>query len=192
MTTIETNTRLYIANLGKYCEGCLVGEWIDLPFTEEELQALFVRIGLAHNDEDGEYIPGVEVDGIVYEEHAIHDYETDFDALNIGEYSDLWHLNEQVETLESLPACEAEKLQAAMAYFGYELADVIDRPDDFILHSDIQNEYDLGYYWAVESGCYDMDENSPFANYIDYERFGRDISFDTNGGFTDWGFIEEC
>jgi hypothetical protein len=61
-----------------------------------------------------------------------------------------------------------------------------------VLHTDIQNEYDLGYYWAVESGCYDLEKMGNLANYIDYEAFGRDINLETDGGFTSYGWIERC
>ena len=51
--------RIYIANLGKYNEGELVGAWFTPPVDFEEVKE---RIGL--NDE--------------YEEYAIHDYELPF------------------------------------------------------------------------------------------------------------------
>ena len=51
--------RIYIANLGKYNEGELVGAWFTPPVDFEEVTE---RIGL--NDE--------------YEEYAIHDYELPF------------------------------------------------------------------------------------------------------------------
>ena len=48
--------QVYIANLGKYNEGELVGAWFTFPIDFEEVKE---KIGL--NDE--------------YEEYAIHDYE---------------------------------------------------------------------------------------------------------------------
>lgn len=39
--------RVYIANLGKYNEGCLVGDWFSFPLDYEEIRE---RIGL-----NGEY-----------------------------------------------------------------------------------------------------------------------------------------
>lgn len=38
--------RIYLTNLGKYNEGMLVGEWVDLPVSEEELEKVFKRIGV--------------------------------------------------------------------------------------------------------------------------------------------------
>ena len=48
--------KIYIANLGKYNEGELVGEWLTLPTTDEELQELYVSIKAAHYDENGNFI----------------------------------------------------------------------------------------------------------------------------------------
>ena len=36
----------FITNLGKYNEGILVGEWVKFPVTNEEMQAVFRRIGI--------------------------------------------------------------------------------------------------------------------------------------------------
>lgn len=45
--------RGFITNLGKYSEGELVGEWIDFPISDEELDEVKARIGL--NAEYEEY-----------------------------------------------------------------------------------------------------------------------------------------
>lgn len=59
--------RVYIANLGKYNEGELVGAWFTPPINFEDVKE---KIGLI-----GEY-----------EEFAIHDYELPFE---IGEYMEI-------------------------------------------------------------------------------------------------------
>ena len=53
---------IYLTNLGKYNEGELIGEWVQLPISNEDLQKVFERIGI--NEE--------------YEEYFITDYECDF------------------------------------------------------------------------------------------------------------------
>lgn len=70
----------YIANLGKYNEGELVGETLKFPTTTEEVQALLKRIG---------------VDGVRYEEFFIEQYirnqlQEDYtdDQMSIKEYID--------------------------------------------------------------------------------------------------------
>ena len=73
--------RIYIANLGKYNEGELVGAWFTPPVDYDEMAE---RIGL--NDE--------------YEEYAIHDYELPFE---IDEYTPIEEVNRLCEMVEDLP-----------------------------------------------------------------------------------------
>ena len=42
----------FITNLGKYNEGFLVGEWVKFPVTNEEMQAVFKRIGIGRRYEE--------------------------------------------------------------------------------------------------------------------------------------------
>lgn len=63
--------QVYIANLGKYNEGELVGDWFTPPIDFDTVKE---QIGL--NDE--------------YEEYAIHDYELPFD---VGEYTPISEIN---------------------------------------------------------------------------------------------------
>ena len=70
--------QVYIANLGKYNEGELVGDWFSFPLDEEVIAE---RIGL--NAE--------------YEEYAIHD--TDNFPMEISEYTSIEELNRIYEQL---------------------------------------------------------------------------------------------
>ena len=56
---------------------------------------------------------------------------------------------------------------------------------------DVHDDYDLGYYWVEESGCYDTESLGALSNYIDYERFGRDIQLDEGGTFTSEGYVNK-
>mgnify|MGYP000939133042 CR=1 FL=1 len=67
--------RVYIANLGKYNEGELVGAWFTPPVDFDEVKE---RIGL--NDE--------------YEEYAIHDYELPFE---IDEYTPIGEVASEIQ-----------------------------------------------------------------------------------------------
>jgi hypothetical protein len=62
--------------------------------------------------------------------------------------------------------------------------------DNYLLYADVDDEYDLGYYFIHEAGVYDLGGMGSLANYIDYKAFGRDISFDSNGDFTSLGWLE--
>lgn len=175
----DTNTRIYIANLGKYNEGELVGEWIVLPFLEDELNELFVKIGLGKMV-DGEYEHGLEVDGIVYEEFAIHDYESDIEGFKIGEYEDLESLNELIERIEDLDDYEYKCFQAYREATGYSLKSCLEKAEygNITLYEDCDSLTDLAQSMVDEGLFGDTSQMGNLTNYIDYEALGRDLGFD--------------
>ena len=172
--------RIFVNTWGNYNEnGADGGRWLDLPMDPEELEETLNDIAEAMNDNDPEW--------------AIHDYEWDdnFDGGEISEYDNIVTLNEYAEVLENLTPWELKTYSAAVECWGREHVDINDI-DDYNLYSDIETDYDLGYYCIQESGCYDLSSMGNLANYFDYEAFGRDIRFETDGGFTSYGWIEKC
>lgn len=156
--------KVFITNLGKYNEGYLIGEWLELPATEKEITDVLKRIGINEEpDEDGNY----------YEEYFITDYETDVDGLKIGEYENLDDLNELAEAVE-----DNEEAAAALIYYGYDTADEIrDNLDNVIYVTSTEGseseEFAIGWFYAKEAGCLNIpDEIEP---YFDFEAYGRDI-----------------
>lgn len=169
---------IFVNTWGNYNEnGADGGEWITLPMEENKLEETLERIASAMGDNDPEW--------------AIHDYEwtTEWDGREINEYESIHELNEYTEALDALSEWEQDVYCAAVEQWGADSVD-IDDLDEYSLYVDIQDDYDLGYYWAVESGCYSIDDKNPLSNYIDYERFGQDIRFDSDGGHTSFGWIE--
>jgi Antirestriction protein (ArdA) len=51
MPVLDGDFEAFVTNLGKYNEGMLVGEWVKLPTTEEEMQKVFERIGIGKQDD---------------------------------------------------------------------------------------------------------------------------------------------
>ena len=88
---------VYIANLGKYNEGYLVGAWFTFPIDEEDVKE---KIGLNER----------------YEEYAIHD--TDNFPVTIGEYVSIEELNEMYEMIEELPDYIVECLDEFISHYG--------------------------------------------------------------------------
>ena len=171
---------IYVNTWGNYNEnGADGGEWITLPMDADELNETLDRIAEAMGDHDPEWF--------------VNDYEwtTAFTPREIGEMENFEELNEYLQQLEALDKWELETYAAAVEAFGEKYVD-IDDLDSYNLYGNIGNDYDLGYYWAQESGCYDLDKMGPLANYIDYEAFGRDIRFDSDGAHTNYGWIERC
>lgn len=170
--------KLFINTWGNYNEnGACGGRWITLPMDEDELEEVLENIARGMGDNDPEF--------------CIHDFEWEggYDFHEISEMDNIYDLNEECEKLDNMYDWELKTYCAACECFGKKYVD-IDDLDDFVLHEDIQDNYDLGYYWAVESGCYDLEKMGSLANYIDYGAFGRDINFEADGGFTSFGFVE--
>lgn len=161
--------RIYLTNLGKYNEGHLIGEWVDLPISEEELQKVLDRIGI--NEE--------------YEEYFITDSETDLDGIEIGEYSNLDDLNEMAETLESLDDDEKEVVDAIMSE-GYSLEEALEKKDDCIVYCDCSDMEDVAREYAEQTGLLEsIPEN--LQSYFDFEAYGRDMSYEGTFVFTNNG-----
>lgn len=172
--------RIYVANLGKYNEGELVGKWLTLPCTDEELEQLYIDVKVAHRDEDDDFVPYYEENGIIYEETAIHDYETDFDSLHVSEYANIEELNELAERLEEYDKWEREEIEACIEAEGCELEEAMDACDngELILYSNVNNLADLAAY-LVDEGAFSTET---LLRYIDYDALGRDLRFD---GYTE-------
>lgn len=159
---------IYLTNLGKYNEGELIGEWVELPVSHEELQKVFERIGI--NEE--------------YEEYFITDYECDF--YEVGEYESLDTLNEIAERIEELGKEESEVVKALMSELGYTLNEAIDKVNsgDYRIYSDCDDMTDIAYQVVEECG-YLNNVPDNVARYFDYESFGRDLGIEGTYIFTD-------
>ena len=168
--------RIYLTNLGKYNEGELIGEWLDLPCTDEELEEAKERIGISDEpDENGNY----------YEEWFITDYETDIHGLTVGEDDNLDELNEPAETLDELDEYEREIVEAMISE-GYSLEDAIDKKEDCMIYYNCEDMEDVAREYAEETGLLDsIPEN--LQSYFDFEAYGRDMSFEGHFVFTNKG-----
>ena len=163
---------LYIANLGKYNEGYLVGEWISLPVEEDDLQETFDRIL-----EGG------------YEEVAIHDFETDINGLDIGEYSDIRELNEIAEELDRFDKDEIQLMNDYIDVTGEFLKvamELLDKGE--IYYIGVDNVTALGEYVAEEIG--DIQAVPTYLQqYFDYKAYGEAWMEDQTGGFVNDRFV---
>lgn len=169
----------FITNLGKYNEGELIGEWITFPIDEDDLNEVFKRIGLNHYDEEMEYI------NTGYDEYFFTDWETFF----VNDFEEFENIDDMNELAEKLQYWDEDTYSAACEVWGKKYIN-IDEPDNYILYSNIENEEDFGYYWIEVVDCYDLENLGDLRYYIDYERFGRDVASEIDGGFSRYGFIE--
>lgn len=154
--------RIYLTNLGKYNEGMLIGEWVDLPVSEEELEKVFKRIGI--NDE--------------YEEYFITDYESDIDGLKVGEYENVDDLNELAEALEDLDS-EEENVLSVMLEDGCTFEEALEKikDRDYMVYYNCDSMEDVAYQVVEESGLLDGVPEK-VARYFNYEAYGRDLEIE--------------
>jgi antirestriction protein len=169
---------IYLTNLGKYNEGELIGEWVELPATEEELNAALERIGIGSLDEFGQ----------PYEEYFITDYETDVPGVEIGEYDSLDTVNELAETLDGLDEAELE-IMGALLNEGYSLEEALDHLEDCTVWYDCTDMTDVAEQYCEETGILDQIPES-LRSYFDFEAFGRDLGFSGQFVFTDHNCVE--
>lgn len=148
--------RGYITNLGKYNEGHLIGEWIDFPISEEELEAVYERIGI--NEE--------------YEETFFTDWECDFDT-GLGEYENIEDINELAEALE---AADEDLIEAYIEATGDSLWEALDHAENAIFYPGYTLEEVAEEY--VNECIFTKDTPEIFTRYFDYAAFARDLSFD--------------
>lgn len=145
--------RVYVANLGKYNEGELVGAWFEPPIDYDEMAE---RIGLNE----------------FYEEYAIHDYELPFD---IDEYTPIEEVNRLCEMVEDLPEYIQDNLRELQGYFS-SIEDLCDHQDDIIYYPGCEDMADVARELVEEGALGEIP--AQFQNYIDYEAFGRDLSYE--------------
>ena len=180
---------IFLTNLGKYNEGDLVGEWVELPTTKENLSQVMKRIGIGSKDAFGQ----------PYEEWFISDYDYHVGDLAkcLGEYENLNELNYLAAKIEDLCESERKTFEAVMEYDAgagirgaADAINAIENLDCYRLYDGAYNERDLGWCLLEEEGIYDLDNLGNLRNYIDYEAFGRDFSLETEGSFVGGGFLE--
>ena len=154
----------FITNLGKYNEGFLVGEWVKFPVTNEEMQAVFRRIGIGRR----------------YEEWFITDYDCPDAAIGkvLGEYESLSELNYLAGQIMELR--ESDDFWQAVLDLGENAGSV----QELINLTENMDCFDY-----LPGGCYDTSNLGALANYIDYEGFGRDIRYEEGGVFGDNGYV---
>ena len=156
--------KVFLTNLGKYNEGYLIGEWLELPASQQEIDETMAKIGI--NEE--------------YEEWFITDYETDIKGIEIGEYSNLHKLNEIAEELDELEEDAQETIQA-MLLDGYTFNEALEKASngDYRIYYECYNMIDVAMEIVEE--CGDLNGVSEkIAIYFDYEAFSRDLEIEGN------------
>lgn len=151
--------RVFITNLGK---------WLDLPC--DDIESELASIGVADDSQ--------------YEEYFITDYENDW-GYEVGEYEDLWELNELAEKLADVDdKGDGDWLAAYMEAQGGDVEYALDNYEDSTFYPEMDLE-DVAHDIIEE--CYDLPEIA--LRYFDYESFARDLGYD---GYTETEYGVIC
>jgi antirestriction protein len=158
---------VYIANLGKYVEGELVGAWFTPPIDYEDVKT---KIGL--NEE--------------YEEIAIHDYES---PIPIPEYISIDELNHIAELLEELSDGPFGNIIGDMiGYWFRDLDELIDQKENLIFYQGCHTMEDIAYTFVEEGYFGEIPEHMQM--YLDYSAIARDLEINGNFLITNYGVVE--
>jgi antirestriction protein len=186
---------VWIGNLGKYNEGELVGEWLELPVSKKELDTfLREKVGLQLTQEEVE--KALAEDGVCYEEYMINDYETDL-PIKISEYENLDNLNllatiaENVNDMDAINAYVDSQGEMTME----ELANLMEQEDNIAYcrfsnyNLFMSSEEKMGYEMAEITGLLDTLQKMQIEDFFDFEGYGRSWE---NGDITilDEGYID--
>lgn len=167
---------IYLTNLGKYVEGCLVGQWLQLPVPEDKLNEVLQQIGINKQ----------------YEEYFITDSETEIPNLEINQHASLSDLNELAAKIEELTDYDCEKLSAILEWEAHtsvvDIIEIIDNLNSYDLLTEVDSDEALGEYFAIECQMFSaVPENLLY--YIDYEKYGRDLRLSLDCCYTSFGAI---
>lgn len=168
-----------MTNLGKYNEGVLAYERVTFPTDAETVQAALKNIG---------------IDGILYEEIFIANYESDIAGLreHLGEYESIDELNHLACVLSELDEGGLKMFEAVMDSGEYtssvkDLINLAQNLDAYIFYPEIDSEEALGRMYLLEVDSSQVPEH--LIDYIDYEAYGRDVRINEDGHFAPGGYV---
>lgn len=174
--------KIYVANLGAYNRGHLIGEWLELPMDEDELNEAIQEVldrGTEQAKRDNEY------GGFPDEEVAIHDYEAPFE---ISEYQNITALNERLEEIDSHDELSIKVLMESESwdFFSDDLQTYLESGEYIIINA-MKESYGIRtacrsmgevaqYFWSdydgmlLPSEVYEaLQNNEALENYINWD-----------------------
>ena len=159
------------------------GVWLDMPTTTEQLQAALRQIGISADNPQDFFING-------YSYPEGQRLALPYDMVLAA---DVDELNFLAARLGQLDAAEIAELNAALqnpkggfASIG-QIIDFTENADYYVHLPDVHTAAALGDYYLNRSGMVDMPQEWKAG--IDTAQFGRHISQQEQGAFTEYGYI---
>ena len=165
-----SNISIYLTNLGKYNEGELIGAWVQLPVSDDELNDVLDRIGISEQpNEKGNY----------YEEYFITDYDSDLE-IQIDEYESISTLNDIAEMVKDFGEDERIAFKAFKDE-GYDLEYAVTcvQDCDYRIYSDCDDMEDVAREY-VEETCLLSGVPEEVTEFFDFEAYGRYLEMEGN------------
>lgn len=154
-----------------------------------------IRLRNTLNSQEKEFVLPTSLESI--KAHLVLDEIDDYDNLVIVDSSvefigetDL--LSDVIEFAELVEDVDEHLVYACHEFFGYDVKEFlfyVDSFDDMYLIPDIDNNRELGQYFADEIGIQNLSREQ-LEMYFDYEAYGRDINIESAGGFVKDGFLD--
>jgi antirestriction protein len=148
--------KIWFANLAKYNEGELVGEWLSLPMSEDDLREKMAKI----LGEDEEYF--------------LADWECEITGI-VNEYCSPLKLNEIAEELESLSDSDLKRVRYLSEDYGYAIEKALCYYEDVLIYEEMSMT-DLAEQ-MLDEGVFGQIPDS-IRSYIDCEAIARDLRHD--------------
>lgn len=172
---------VYIANLGMYNDGRLVGEWVKFPTTAEKMRQTLKNIGIGkkHNRDQA------------YENWFVFDDVSNLDVLEGLLNSNINEMNCLASKLNGMSEDEYQKFRAAIKMGDHtgsikELINLTDNLDCYDIDPLIHNYDDLGRRFEEAD---DVQLPDDLLVYINYDSYGRDIALKEKGQITHLGYM---
>ena len=156
----NVNFSVFVENGSVYRDGGMLGTWLNLPMTDDELESKFAEIDIAYHE-----------DLVLNKDYVITDFENNIDY-EVGDYEPIGLLNDLASRLENVQCMEW--LTAYMDETGESLDEAVDR------YKNNSVWYDGMTLEEVAEEVADETENlSEFARrYFDYDAFANDLRID--------------
>ena len=165
----ENMIRIYLTNLRQYNDGHIVGKWVELPVSDDEMAGVLKEIGI--NEEESEYF--------------ISDFECDVPGIHINKNSSIDMLNDIADQLNDLDEEEIKVCSTIMKNENCTLDEAIDQKDTRVvitLNKNVTNtdiDFACSYIEQVFGDVINIDKET-LARYFDFESYGQDLKMNFN------------
>lgn len=166
--------RILVANFLEYMNDDTEGSWFELGQSKEALEHFLKEVIGVERSEDA-FVTTMDVESFWW---------------NVPEAEDMFVLNELYREYNRLPEDNRRNVECLLEMgVCTTIEESLHEAEKFTLLEDIKSFEDLGYYYIVRSGLYDVSAFEDLLGYIDFEEAGKSFDSDNTGGFNSKGYL---